>query len=259
MIPTAASICAPRRRCCHGPCSTASRACTPRCRRCCTCLSWPFSSATGLEGMGLGTLLAWAPGRLRAMDADRVLAAPHRLSLRARGRPRGQAALADPRRAPRAPQRSQPPRDAALARRSPWRRSSWSATAWSSARRRGWRCRTGFLVGYVVYDTMHWYLHHRIPRSRMGGACASCTCAITSRTTPAASGSARPTGTASSTPRRSPAARRRVAARRASRGQDDEAASDQLADRALERRDVGGGDALGRVAVSAPDGLQQQR
>ena len=26
----------------------------------------------------------------------------------------------------------------------------------------------GFLVGYVVYDTMHWYLHHRIPRSRVG-------------------------------------------------------------------------------------------
>ena len=26
----------------------------------------------------------------------------------------------------------------------------------------------GFLVGYVVYDTMHWYLHHRIPRSRLG-------------------------------------------------------------------------------------------
>jgi sterol desaturase/sphingolipid hydroxylase (fatty acid hydroxylase superfamily) len=26
----------------------------------------------------------------------------------------------------------------------------------------------GFLLGYVVYDTMHWYLHHRIPRSRMG-------------------------------------------------------------------------------------------
>ena len=26
----------------------------------------------------------------------------------------------------------------------------------------------GFLVGYVVYDTMHWYLHHRIPRSRFG-------------------------------------------------------------------------------------------
>ena len=26
----------------------------------------------------------------------------------------------------------------------------------------------GFLVGYVVYDTMHWYLHHRIPRSRIG-------------------------------------------------------------------------------------------
>jgi dihydroceramide fatty acyl 2-hydroxylase len=26
----------------------------------------------------------------------------------------------------------------------------------------------GFLTGYVVYDTMHWYLHHRIPRSRVG-------------------------------------------------------------------------------------------
>src|SRR5947207_2253080 len=26
----------------------------------------------------------------------------------------------------------------------------------------------GFLLGYVVYDTMHWYLHHRIPRSRVG-------------------------------------------------------------------------------------------
>jgi len=26
----------------------------------------------------------------------------------------------------------------------------------------------GFLVGYVVYDTMHWYLHHRIPRSKFG-------------------------------------------------------------------------------------------
>ena len=26
----------------------------------------------------------------------------------------------------------------------------------------------GFLTGYVVYDTMHWYLHHRIPRGRLG-------------------------------------------------------------------------------------------
>jgi sterol desaturase/sphingolipid hydroxylase (fatty acid hydroxylase superfamily) len=26
----------------------------------------------------------------------------------------------------------------------------------------------GFLLGYVVYDTMHWYLHHRIPRSKLG-------------------------------------------------------------------------------------------
>jgi dihydroceramide fatty acyl 2-hydroxylase len=26
----------------------------------------------------------------------------------------------------------------------------------------------GFLLGYIVYDTMHWYLHHRIPRGRVG-------------------------------------------------------------------------------------------
>jgi sterol desaturase/sphingolipid hydroxylase (fatty acid hydroxylase superfamily) len=26
----------------------------------------------------------------------------------------------------------------------------------------------GFLLGYIVYDTMHWYLHHRIPRTKLG-------------------------------------------------------------------------------------------
>ena len=26
----------------------------------------------------------------------------------------------------------------------------------------------GFLIGYIVYDTMHWYLHHRIPRTKLG-------------------------------------------------------------------------------------------
>jgi sterol desaturase/sphingolipid hydroxylase (fatty acid hydroxylase superfamily) len=26
----------------------------------------------------------------------------------------------------------------------------------------------GFLVGYVAYDTLHWYLHNRIPRGRLG-------------------------------------------------------------------------------------------
>jgi dihydroceramide fatty acyl 2-hydroxylase len=26
----------------------------------------------------------------------------------------------------------------------------------------------GFLLGYVVYDTMHWYLHHRVPHNRLG-------------------------------------------------------------------------------------------
>ena len=152
-------------------------------------------------------------GGLWAVDADRVLAAPHRLSLRARGRPRSQAALADPRRAPRASQRSQPARHAAqrvdpaggdLPRRLPRA---------SSARRRGSRCRRASWSATSSTTRCTGTCTTASRAAGSGGACASCTCATTSRTTPAASGSARPTGTASSTPRRSPAARRRAGAR----------------------------------------------
>ena len=51
--------------------------------------------------------------RLRAVDAVRVLAAPARLPLRARGRDRRAAALDHPRRPPRPPQRPAAPGDAA--------------------------------------------------------------------------------------------------------------------------------------------------
>ena len=56
----------------------------------------------------------------------------------------------------------------------------------------------GFLAGYLAYDMVHYHVHHHRPRTRSGGGCASCTCATTSRTTSAASGSARRTGTACS-------------------------------------------------------------
>ena len=59
----------------------------------------------------------------------------------------------------------------------------------------------GFLAGYLAYDMIHYHLHHHTPRTRVGQAgCGSCTCATTSRTTSAASGSARRTGIACSAP-----------------------------------------------------------
>ena len=56
-------------------------------------------------------------GRLRGLDADRVLAAPPGLPLRARGRPRGAAALDHPRRPPRPSQRPDAAGHAAVGQR----------------------------------------------------------------------------------------------------------------------------------------------
>ena len=62
----------------------------------------------------------------------------------------------------------------------------------------------GFLVGYLIYDMTHYHVHHHTPaHARRARACARPTCAITSRTTRAASASARPGGTTSSARRRS--------------------------------------------------------
>ena len=50
-----------------------------------------------------------------------------------------------------------------------------------------WAFAAGFYLGYVIYDTLHFLLHHTHPKGRSAAGCASCTCAITSRTTSAGS------------------------------------------------------------------------
>ena len=70
-----------------------------------------------------------------------------------------------------------------------------------------WAVGAGFLAGYLFYDMLHYALHHhRHPRPRSSGGCASCTCATTSRTTNTATGSARRGGISSSARSRDAAA-----------------------------------------------------
>ena len=89
-----------------------------------------------------------------------------------------------------------------------------ACSCWSSARRpRTWRFTASFLAGYLVYDgscTTTCTTRARAPRWAAG--CASCTCATTSRTTPSATASAPPGGTASFAPRTASAASSRPAA-----------------------------------------------
>ena len=137
-------------------------------------------------------------GRLPAVDADGVLAAPDRLPLRARGRDRARLHCLihgvhhdhpnDPKRLVMPPARRS---------RSPRVRPALRA----GLRPRAGAVTAGFLAGYLVYDAA---LRAAPPASRRrgsGGGCASCTCATTSRTTPTATASAPRGGTASSAPR----------------------------------------------------------
>ena len=62
-----------------------------------------------------------------------------------------------------------------------------------------WPVSAGFYLGYVIYDTLHYALHHMNPRGRIGHRLRNSTCATISRTTSAASASAPPGGTSSST------------------------------------------------------------
>ena len=64
----------------------------------------------------------------------------------------------------------------------------------------GWAVCAGFFAGYLVYDMLHFALHHHRPRSRRVARSTSCTCAITSRTSAAGSASALPGGTSPSAP-----------------------------------------------------------
>ena len=65
----------------------------------------------------------------------------------------------------------------------------------------------GFLAGYLAYDMIHYHVHHHRPRTRVGRMLRESTCAITSRTTSAASACPRRTRIASSGRLRSAGAR----------------------------------------------------
>ena len=51
---------------------------------------------------------------------------------------------------------------------------------------------SGFIVGYLTYDYMHYHVHHHVPKTKFGKRCAPTTCATTSRTTAMASVFPRP-------------------------------------------------------------------
>ena len=46
-----------------------------------------------------------------------------------------------------------------------------------------WAVAAGFYLGYVIYDSLHFALHHTHPKGESAAGSASCTCATTSRTT----------------------------------------------------------------------------
>ena len=66
----------------------------------------------------------------------------------------------------------------------------------------------GFLVGYLIYDEIHYALHHHTPKSRLGKRLRELHMRHHFQDDDRASGSARPTGTSSSGPLRAPRRRR---------------------------------------------------
>ena len=82
--------------------------------------------------------------------------------------PRRAAALDDPRRAPRSPERPEAAGHAAVGLGAARARSSrWSSTSCSAAH---WFMpfTAGFLAGYLAYDMIHYHVHHHRPRTRVG-------------------------------------------------------------------------------------------
>ena len=156
----------------------------------------------------LGVLAVQRPKRVRGiagrrrripvLDALRVLGTPHRLSLRTRKRLGRTAALDDPRRPPRSPERSTPP-GAATCLFDPARAPVPGLVLCCA------RSTTRMARGRRVLPRLR-HLRHastspfttRIRRADSGIAFANCICATTSKTTSAASASAPPGGTSSS-------------------------------------------------------------
>ena len=140
--------------------------------------------------------------RLPVLDADRVLAAPDRVPLRARAGHRCTVALDHSRRPPRPPQRSDAAGDAAIGER-----AAVGAVRVGLLRRvrqprvHALRAPGSWVaICSTTCCTTTCTTTGRRPASASG--CASCTCAITSRTTSAATASALRSGITSSVPRR---------------------------------------------------------
>ena len=124
--------------------------------------------ARARPAQSLGHTLLGAARRLRALDLQRVLDSPRDLPLRARGRHRRAAALDGARRPSRPPQRSAAPGDAARRVGAAGRAVPGRCSSRSSARRWRWAVGAGFLAGYLVYDMLHYALHHhRQPRTAL--------------------------------------------------------------------------------------------
>ena len=188
-----AAACSSRR------CSTSSRASTRPSRSYIFVPGIVVLSRSRARPRRLGDRLA-RRRRLRLLDAHRVLDAPHRVPLRARGGARRAAPLDHPRRPPRPPERPAAAGDAAVGERAARARLLRPVRARA---RRPSRCVRG-----RVPRRLPGLRHAALPRApsppahaAWASCCGSCTCATTSRTTPAASASAHRSGTGSSGPR----------------------------------------------------------
>ena len=148
-----------------GRCSTGSRASIPRSRR---DLRARRSSCSSRSAPREPThARADRAGRSAATSfwtLTRVLDAPRRLPLRARGRARRAAPLDHPRRPPRSPERPAAPGHAAVGERAAGARSSSSLFWLLFGRRSANVFAAGFLAGYLVYDMPHYHLHHHSRR-----------------------------------------------------------------------------------------------
>ena len=151
-----------------------------------------------VSDLGVPEVLLGA-GRITVLDPLRVLGTPQRLSLRTRKRHRRTAALDDPRRPPRSSQRSTPP-SAATSLFYPARAPVPRLVLMSCSGDHSygpWPPGSTSATSSTTPSTSPFTTHIR--KADSGIAFANCTCATTSKTTSAASASAHPGGTSSST------------------------------------------------------------